>query len=51
VTVGWKRVRLTDGTVAEVRICYVTAWGDPEWREKNGLPPKRQKGHEPKEKK
>ena len=28
------------GRPASVRVCWVRAWDDPEWRKVNGLPPK-----------
>ena len=37
MTLGWIPVTV-DGEPAEVRICYVRAWNDPQWRKANRLP-------------
>jgi hypothetical protein len=43
VSVGWVDL-IVDGKPAIVRICYVRAWDDPEWRRVNDLPPKKRGG-------
>lgn len=39
MSVGEKLI-VVDGKPALVRVCWVRAWDDPEWRAANGLPPK-----------
>jgi hypothetical protein len=36
MTVGSKHI-VWDGKPATVRICYVRAWNDPEWRKVNEI--------------
>lgn len=36
MTLGWVEITV-DGKPAMVRICYIRAWDDPDWRRVNGL--------------